>query len=181
MFKAYVGSSVNADAALAGKEAASAVKADGLKAAFVYMSCAYDVPKVVDAISGELPGVLVFGNTSFTGVITPEGYIGGDKPFVGILALQDDDMTVSVAASAKDGCSIAKGEALARKAMEAAGKKCAPAYFYMAASPAEEEKYLEGITKVIGRKPFFGGSAAADALPCGLPDRLPADTVPVLL
>ena len=164
MFKAYVGSSVNADAALAGKEAASAVKADGLKAAFVYMSCAYDVPKVVSAISDELPGVPVFGNTSFTGVITPEGYIGGDKPVVGILALQDDDMTVSVVASAKDGCSIAKGEDLAKKAMEKAGKKCAPAYFYMAASPAEEEKYLEGISKVIGRKPFFGGSAADNSI-----------------
>ncbi|MCR4655368.1 MAG: FIST C-terminal domain-containing protein [Lachnospiraceae bacterium] len=164
MFKAYVGSSVNADAALAGKEAASAVKADGLKAAFAYMSCAYDVPKVLSAIADELGDVPVFGNTSFTGVITPEGYVGGDKPFVGILAIEDDDLTVSVVSSEKSGCSIATGEALAKKAMEAAGKTCSPCYFYMAASPAEEEKYLEGIQKVIGRKPFFGGSAADNAI-----------------
>ena len=30
----------------------------------------------------------------------------------------------------------------------------------MVASPAEEEDYLKGIEDVIGRVPFFGGSAA---------------------
>ena len=110
------------------------------------------------------PGVPVFGNTSFTGIITPEGYIGGDKPFAGILAFADPDLTVGVAAAAKDGDSIAKGRAIAKDALQAAGRTDAPDYFYMAASPAEEEKYLEGITAVIGRKPFFGGSAADNSL-----------------
>ncbi len=164
MFKAFVGSSVNADAALAGKEAASAVKTDGLKAAFAYMSCAYDVPKVLSAIADELGNVPVFGNTSFTGIITPEGYIGGDKPFVGIFAIKDDDMTVAVVSAEKNGDSIKTGEALAKKAKEQAGKTCGPCYFYMAASPAEEEKYLEGISNVIGRRPFFGGSAADNSI-----------------
>ena len=164
MFKAFVGSSVNADAALAGKEAAAAVKNDGLKAAFAYMSCAYDVPKVLEAISGELGNVPVFGNTSFTGIITPEGYVGGDKPFVGILAIKDDDMTVAVVSAEKNGDSIKTGEDIAKKAKEKAGKDCSPCYFYMAASPAEEEKYLEGISNIIGRKPFFGGSAADNSI-----------------
>lgn len=44
--------------------------------------------------------------------------------------------------------------------MEKAGQTAAPAYFYMVASPAEEEDYLKGIEDVIGRVPFFGGSAA---------------------
>ena len=34
----------------------------------------------------------------------------------------------------------------------------------MAASPAEEEYYVKGITRVIGRVPFFGGSTADDAI-----------------
>ena len=164
MFKAFVGSSTLAEPAAAGKAAAAAVKNTDLKAAFVYMSCDYDVPAVLGAVAGELPGVPVFGNTSFTGVITPEGYIGGDTPFVGILAFADPDLTVGVAAAAKDGCSICKGKAIAEEAMKAAGKTDAPDYFYMAASPAEEEKYLEGIQKVIGRKPFFGGSAADNSI-----------------
>ena len=49
---------------------------------------------------------------------------------------------------------------LAKEAMEKAGQTAAPAYFYMVASPAEEEDYLKGIEDVIGRVPFFGGSAA---------------------
>ena len=164
MFKAYVGSSTLADARAAGAEAAAAVKAADLKAAFVYASCDYDVPAVLAGAAEALPGVPLFGNTSFTGVITPAGYIGGDKPFVGILAFADPDMTVAVAAAAKDGCSHCKGKAIAEEALAKAGKCCAPDYFYMAASPAEEEKYLEGITEIIGRKPFFGGSAADNSI-----------------
>ena len=44
--------------------------------------------------------------------------------------------------------------------MKKAGKDCAPAYFYMVASPGEEEDYLKGIEDVIGRVPVFGGSSA---------------------
>ena len=56
-------------------------------------------------------------------------------------------------------CDIGETE-LAKEAMEKAGKTVAPVYFYMVASPAEEEDYLKGIEDVIGRVPFFGGSAA---------------------
>ena len=164
MFKAYIGSSTNVDPKLAGKEAAAKVKAANLKAVFAYASCDYDIPALLSAVGEELPGIPVFGNTSFTGVITPEGYVGGDKPFVGLLAFADSDLTVGVAAECKDGCSICKGKAIAQAAMENAGKTDPPDYIYMAASPAEEEKYLEGIQKVIGRKPFFGGSAADNSI-----------------
>ena len=36
----------------------------------------------------------------------------------------------------------------------------APDYFFMSASPAEEEEYIKGIQDIIGRVPCFGGSAA---------------------
>ena len=48
------------------------------------------------------------------------------------------------------------------EAVENAGSSRAPAYFYMVASPKEEEAYLAGIQDVIGRVPMFGGSAADD-------------------
>lgn len=35
---------------------------------------------------------------------------------------------------------------------------------YMAASPTEEEYFLKGISKVVGRVPFFGGSAADNTI-----------------
>lgn len=163
MLKSNTGSSVNPSAAAAGAQAAAKAK-EGLgkvKLAFAYASVDYDLKAMLDGIAGELPGTPIIGNTSFTGVITPEGFIGGADGFLGILAMADEDLGVGVAASARtDEGPRAIGARLAREAMAAAGKSSAPDYFYMVASPAEEEHYLKGITEVIGRVPFFGGSAA---------------------
>ena len=162
--KSFVATSTAATAAEAGKEVAAKIAAgiDGAKVAMTYGSCDYDSAELLAAIAEGLPGVPVLGNTSFTGIITPEGYIGGDKPFVGILALGGDDVVVGTAGASRDAdkCARRIGQMLAKQAMEAAGKDCAPAYWYMAASPAEEEHYIKGVTDVIGRVPFFGGSAA---------------------
>lgn len=163
MFRPIIATSTDVDVIKAAKEVASAAKVDDLKAVFAYCSCEYDVKALISSIGDELK-VPVFGNTSFTGVITADGFIGGDKPFVGILAMADPDMKVGVAALEKDGCSVKRGKELANEALKAAGSDCAPDYFYMAASPAEEEFYLRGITAVIGRVPFFGGSAADNTI-----------------
>jgi len=166
--QSFVATSIAPDAAAAGAEVASKIKA-GLadaKIAMVYGSCDYDTPALLAAIAAELPGVPVLGNTSFTGIITPEGFIGGDTPFVGILALGGDDVVIGTAGAARDTspCPRKIGHELAEAAMAAAGKDCAPAYWYMAASPAEEEYYIKGVTEVIGRVPYFGGSAADNSI-----------------
>ena len=162
--QSFVATSIAPTAAEAGKEVAGKIKAgiEGAKVAMAYGSCDYDSKELLDAIAAELPGVPVLGNTSFTGIITPEGFVGGDTPFVGILALGGDDVVVGTAGAARDSAECARciGKNLAKAAMEAAGKDCPPDYWYMAASPAEEEYYIKGVTDVIGRVPFFGGSAA---------------------
>ena len=56
------------------------------------------------------------------------------------------------------------GRKVAIEAVENAKTTRAPAYFYMIASPKEEEEYLMGIQDVIGRVPVFGGSAADDTV-----------------
>ncbi|MDR1050151.1 MAG: FIST C-terminal domain-containing protein [Deltaproteobacteria bacterium] len=168
MLKAKTGSSVNADAAKAGAEAAGKVKA-GLaspKVAFVYSGVQYDQKKLLAAIASGLPGVPLVGNTSFTGVITDEGFISSDDGFVGILAVGGDDLAVGVAGLAKAaGGARETGRLVARAALAKAGRKSTgkiepPDFFYMAAPPGEEETYLKGISDVIGRVPVFGGSAA---------------------
>ncbi len=165
MICSKVGNSILADAFAAGKEAGSAAKADGAKVAFVYCSCAYDVAEVIKGVKDALPGVPVLGNTSFTGVITADGYVGGDDPFVGVMTLAGEDLAVGVAgAERKDNCPCEDGAGIAKAAMAAAGKTTAPDAFYMAASPAEEEYWLKGISSVIGRVPFFGGSAADNSI-----------------
>ena len=166
MLKGNTGSSTNSNPKAAGMEAAKQAKAglDNVKMAYAYASCAYDLDAMLAGIAEELPGVPILGNTSFTGVITPEGFISGENGFVGILAMSDPEMAVGIAAVEKSGCPVCAGEQVAKLAMERAGKTTPPDYFYMVAPPGEEEFYLKGITKVIGRIPFFGGSAADNSI-----------------
>ena len=166
MLNAKTGYSTAKSAKEAGKEAAEMICADlkSPKMAFVYSGVQYDQKELTEAIAGELPGVPLIGNTSFTGVITPDGFISGDNGFVGIMALDDKDMAVGVAGMPKQGDARATGRAVAREAMKRAGKTDPPDYFYMSAPPGEEEFYLKGIEDVIGRVPFFGGSAADNAI-----------------
>jgi hypothetical protein len=166
MLKSNVSSSTSAGAETAGREAAAKVKSGlaDIKLAFAYASVAYDLGKTLAGIAEELPGVPIIGNTSFTGVVTPDGFIGGDDSFVGIMALSGDSLTVGVAGSAKEVDARTTGRAVALEAMKKAGRTTAPDFFYMAASPGEEEFYIKGISDVIGRVPFFGGSAADNTI-----------------
>ena len=164
--KGNTGSSVSADPKAAGKEAAEKAKSglSNVKVAFAYASVAYDLGQMLQGIAEEMPGVPVLGNTSFTGLITPEGFVTGDKGFVGILTLSGDDVTIGVAGRPKAGDARATGREAAKEAIKSAGRNGPPSYFYMAASPGEEEFYLKGISDVIGRVPYFGGSAADNSI-----------------
>lgn len=166
MLKVNTGTSINADAAAAGREAAAQVKetAAETKMAFVYSGVQYDQKELLAGIASELPGVPLIGNTSFTGVTTQDGFISSDDGFVGIMALADADLKVGVAGMQKEGTARETGKKAAQQALAAAGTDAAPDYFYMTAPPGEEEFYLKGITEVIGRVPFFGGSAADNAI-----------------
>lgn len=166
MLKVKTGQSTKANAAEAGREAASYVKDEikNMQMAFVYSGVQYDQKELMQSIEMELPGVPLIGNTSFTGVITPEGFTSSEDGFVGIMSLSDKDLTVGVASLEKEGTARETGHKVAEKALLAAGKKEAPDYFYMTAPSGEEEYYLKGITEVIGRVPFFGGSAADNTI-----------------
>ncbi len=166
--KALTGYSVNENAYKAGKEAAKmAGKAKDAKLVFAYMSCDYNVKEVLRGIK-EVYSCPVIGNTSFTGVIVPEGYIGGDKPFVGVMVLSDPNMVVGVGFAARANYQSARdaGEAAAKKAriMTKMPVGDEPDLMYMTASPTEEEFFLKGANRVVGRVPTFGGSAADNSI-----------------
>jgi len=161
MLNVKVGSTTNQDPCAAAKEAANGMQ--NAKLAFLYSSVNYDQAELVGCLKKEMPDAAIVGNTSFTGVITPLGYISGDF-FAGVMAFKGDGLSVGVAGADRGDCAVAAGEKIAREAMLNAGKTAAPNYFYMVASPGEEEFFLKGITNVIGRVPFFGGSAADNAI-----------------
>lgn len=162
MLKSNVGWSTNTDSYTQGKESATKAVVDLVqtKVAFLYTSVDCDVKKVIEGAKSELGTAPIIGCTSSAGLITPDGFISGEKGFTGILALGDPDLQVGVAASAKQKSARETGKKLAIEAMKKAGRTDAPAYFYMSASPAEEEEYIKGIEDVVGRVPVFGGSAA---------------------
>ena len=161
MLKAKVGYSKLEDAYEAGVEAAKAsIEDEKASVALLFNSVGYDQKKLMEGVKSVLKDTDVVGCTSSAGIITSEGYMIDETGTVGILTLSGDDFTVATYGMAKKGTARETGRQVALKALEKAGLDYAPDYFFMSASPAEEEEYIKGIQDVIGRVPCFGGSAA---------------------
>jgi hypothetical protein len=125
----------------------------------LYTSCdtGNEVVAGARSVLGDVP---VIGCTSSGAIMVPEGIIASEQGFSGMMVMDDSDMTVAVAGSERGEDPRATGRKIALEAVRNSGLKVRPSYFYMVASPKEEEIYLKGIEDVIGRVPFFGGSAA---------------------
>ena len=165
MLRSNVGYSISDDYFKQGQETANKAL-DGLKngkIGFLYTSCKDDINEVIRGVR-EVSDVPVVGCTSSGGIIVPDGFITSEQGFAGMLALDDPNMTVGVACEKAGKNARAIGRKVAIAAVENAKTTRAPAYFYMVASPKEEEDYLLGIQDVIGRVPMFGGSAADDTV-----------------
>ena len=162
MLKSNIGWSTQADSFEAGRASAKKAVEDLMqtKVAFLYTSADNNVEEVLKGAKAELGTAPIIGCTSSGGIIVPDGYIISENGFAGILAIGDPDTAVGVAGSSKENSARETGRKVAKEAMEKVGTDHVPAYFYMVASPGEEEDYLKGIEDVIGRVPFFGGSAA---------------------
>ena len=164
MLTAEVGSSIAGNAFAAGREAAAKASLKNARVAFVYSSCDYDQTDLLKGVAEALPGVPVVGCTSFTGILTPAGFVSGPDGYVGVMTLADDDVVYGTAGAPFDHSARDTGRTVAKAAQAAAGRTDPPSYFYMVAPPGEEESYLKGIEDVIGRVPFFGGSAADNSV-----------------
>ena len=165
MLKSKVGYSKNPDSFLQGLECAKEATKDftNVQLNFLFTSCNSELKKVVKGVQSATKAPTI-GCTSCEGIIVPDGYITSEYGFAGMLSLNDTDMKVGVACheAGKNARNI--GRRVAIEAVENAKTTRAPAYFYMIASPKEEEEYLMGIQDVIGRVPMFGGSAADNDL-----------------
>ncbi len=165
MLKSKVGYSINPDDLVMGMETAKRATKDlsNIKLNFLFLSCKSDTKRVIKGIQ-EVSNAPLIGCTSSGGIIVPDGYVTSEHGFAGMLSLDDLNLSVGVACheAGKDARAIGRKVAIA--AVQNAKTTRAPAYFYMVASPKEEEDYLMGIQDVIGRVPMFGGSAADDNL-----------------
>ena len=165
MLKAKVGQSIDVDNFTAGAKTAS-IATEGMdyaKLGFLYTSVKNDIKEVIKGVRSVTDAPII-GCTSSGCIMTPDGIIESENGFAGMMAFDDPDMVVGVACHEAGKDPRAIGRKVAIEAVENAKTTRAPAYFYMVASPKEEEEYLMGIQDVIGRVPMFGGSAADDTV-----------------
>ena len=165
MLKTKVGYSTLKDSYAKGKEAAKNANV-GMrpKLGMMYCSCNDDVEEVVSGAMSSMKGAPVIGCTSSGMIMTNDGIIESEDGFAGLMSFDDKNMNIGVAAHKAGKNAREIGRKVARAAVENAGENYSPNYFYMVASPKEEEDYLMGIQDVIGRVPMFGGSAADDTV-----------------
>ena len=164
MLKSNVGYSMEEDSFASGVTTAKNAK-KGLKPkiGFLYTSVLSNVKEIVKGVK-SVTDAPVIGCTSSGAIIVPEGIVASPNGFSGMLMMDDTKMEVGVACheGGKNARNI--GRKVAIEAVKDAGSTRAPSYFYMVASPKEEEEYLLGIQDVIGDVPCFGGSAADDTV-----------------
>lgn len=161
MLKSKVGYSTNPNFYTMGVDTATQSTKDfsNIKLNFLFTSSTGDIKEIVRGVKSINDAPLI-GCTSCGGLIVPDGVVTSPNGFAGMLSLNDPDMKIGVAIHEAGKDPRAIGRKVAIEAVENAKTTRAPAYFYMVASPKEEEEYLMGVQDVIGRVPVFGGSAA---------------------
>ena len=144
MFKTNVGYSVAANATDSGRETATKAS-EGLnpKVGLLFTSCVQNQNEIIAGVKSVCKDMPIIGCTSSAAiVVSGAGYLGNETGYSGMMTFDGDDLTVGVAGSAKDSRTPREiGKAIAREAIKNAGVKVIPSYFYMVASPKEEEEY----------------------------------------
>ena len=158
MLNTKVGYSRNSDSFQNGVETATMANLSTAKVGLLFTSCVMDQGKIIEGVK-SVSGAHIIGCTSSAAICTQDGYLNDETGYSGMMSF-GGDVFVGVSGSEKTNESAREiGRRLAREAMRELGEK-KPNYFFMTASPKEEEEYLLGVQDVVGKIPVFGGSAA---------------------
>ena len=162
MLKTKVGYSENVDAFSSGVEAASMANViENPQVALLFTSCVQDQNKIMEGAKSVLGDVPVVGCTSSAAICTQDGYLNKETGYCGMMLFGGDLEVVTAGSAQTSETPREVGKRVAKEAIsKVRGDDIEPDFFFMSASPANEEEYLEGIQDVIGNVPVFGGSAA---------------------
>ena len=159
MLKTKVGYSENSDAFLSGAETAAMANLGEAGVGLLFTSCVLDQEAVLKGVR-SVAGTHILGCTSSAAICVKDGYLNKETGYTGMMTFGGDVRVGVAGAERSEGlCAREIGRRLAKEAL-AQLDGAAPDYFFMTASPAEEEKYIAGVQDVIGSVPVFGGSAA---------------------
>ena len=162
MLKTKVGYSENVDAFASGAETATMANViENPQVGLLFTSCVQDQNKIMEGAKSVLGDVPVIGCTSSAAICTQDGYLNKETGYSGMMLFGGDLEVVTAGSAQTDETPREVGRKVAREAIsKVKGEDTEPDFFFMSASPANEEEYLEGIQDVIGNVPVFGGSAA---------------------
>lgn len=162
MLKTKVGYSENVDAFTSGAETAKMANViENPQVGLLFTSCVQDQNKIMEGAKSVLGDVPVVGCTSSAAICTQDGYLNKETGYSGMMIFGGDLEVVTAGSAQTDETPREVGRRVARDAIsKVKGADVEPDFFFMSASPANEEEYLEGIQDVIGNVPVFGGSAA---------------------
>jgi len=169
MLKTGVCWSEEADAYKAGKESAEKALAElKEKAGFALAFCTvdYDEADFLKGIKDAVGDVPLMGATSFTGILTPGGFIHKEGGVGGVMLLASPEMEFGVGAGEIGDDPRAAGQKAVRDAIAQAGKSESDTVsaFFLIAPPGAEETLIKGVEDVVGRVPMIGGSAADNTI-----------------
>ena len=160
--KTKVGYSENADAYLSGVETAKMANViENPQVGLFFTSCVQDQQKLMEGAKSVLGNVPIIGCTSSAAICTQDGYLNKETGYSGMMLFGGDVEVVTAGSKKTDESPREIGARIAKEALsKVKGKDKEPDFFFMTASPANEEDYMKGIQDVIGNIPVFGGSAA---------------------
>ena len=162
MLKTKVGYSENADSFASGVETAQMANViANPQVGLLFTSCVQDQAKIMEGVKSVLGDVPVVGCTSSAAICTQDGYLNKETGYSGMMLFGGDLEVVTAGSAQTSETPREVGRRVAKEAIsKVKGNDVEPDFFFMTASPANEEEYLEGIQDVIGSVPVFGGSAA---------------------
>ncbi|MDE6285214.1 MAG: FIST C-terminal domain-containing protein [Bacilli bacterium] len=162
MLKTKVGYSENVNAFESGVETATMVKnVDNPQVGLLFTSCVQDQNEIMKGIKSVLGDVPVVGCTSSAAICTHNGYLNKETGYSGMMLFGGDIEVVTAGSTKTNATPREIGRQIAQEAVsKLKDKSKKPDYFFMSASPANEEEYIKGVQDVIGCVPVFGGSAA---------------------
>ena len=162
MLKTKVGYSENVDAFASGAETAKMANViENPQVGLLFTSCVQDQNKIMEGAKSVLGDVPVVGCTSSAAICTQDGYLNKETGYSGMMLFGGDLEVVTAGSAQTSETPREVGRRVAKEAIsKVKGEDVEPDFFFMSASPANEEEYLEGIQDIIGNVPVFGGSAA---------------------
>ncbi len=162
MLKTKVGYSENVDAYLSGVETAKMANViENPQVGLFFTSCVQDQQKLMEGAKSILGNVPIIGCTSSAAICTQDGYLNKETGYSGMMLFGGDVEVVTAGSAKTDESPREIGRRVAKEAIQKVkGTDKEPDFFFMSASPANEEDYMKGIQDVIGNIPVFGGSAA---------------------